>query len=126
MGANGPASRGDKILNTTHPAHPREIVGYFQKSTLADLEDAIAAAKKAQPAWAATPAPGRGEKLLRMALLLEQHKEELAVLMTREMSKEIKETRGDVQGAIDVAKYIAGEGRRAEGETLPSSLLNKF
>ncbi len=120
------ASRGGETFSSTNPADTREIVGYFQKSTLADLEDAIAAAKKAQPAWAATPAPGRGEILLRMALLLEQHKEELAVLMTREMGKVLKETRGDVQVAIDVAKYIAGEGRRAEGETLPSALLNKF
>jgi acyl-CoA reductase-like NAD-dependent aldehyde dehydrogenase len=46
--------------------------------------------------------------------------------MTREMGKVIKETRGDIQTAIDVAKFIAGEGRRAEGETIPSALNNKF
>ncbi|GAC1626150.1 MAG: aldehyde dehydrogenase family protein [Ktedonobacteraceae bacterium] len=47
-------------------------------------------------------------------------------MMTREMGKVLKETRGDVQIAIDVAKFIAGEGRRAEGETLPSAFPNKF
>ena len=46
--------------------------------------------------------------------------------MTREMGKILKETRGDVQIAIDVAKYMAGEGRRPEGETFPSALPNKF
>ena len=58
------ASHGGETFSSTNPADTREVVGYFQKSTLADLEDAIAAAKKAQPAWAATPAPERGERCL--------------------------------------------------------------
>ncbi len=119
-------SRSSETFVSTNPAHTSEIIGYYQKSTAADLEDAITAAVGAQRVWAATPAPERGEVLLRTALLLEQRKEELATLMTREMGKVLKETRGDVQIAIDVAKFIAGEGRRAEGETQPSALLNKF
>ena len=120
------SSHSGETFASTNPAHTGEVVGYFQKSTVADLDDAIAAARAAQPAWAAVPAPERGEILLRTALLLQQHQEELATLMTREMGKVLKETRGDVQTAIDVAKYIAGDGRRAEGETIPSALLNKF
>src|SRR5258708_17247829 len=116
---------GESFVSHT-PAAISGVMGLYQKSTAADLEDAIAAAVGAQPAWAAIPAPERGEILLRAALLLDQQKEELAALMTREMGKIVKETRGDVQTAIDVAKYVAGEGRRAEGETIPSGLLNKF
>src|SRR5712691_3027161 len=119
-------SKGGETFASTNPAHTREVIGYFQKSIAADVEDAVSAAAAAQPDWAATPPPERGEILLRTALLLEQHKEELAILMTREMGKILKETRGDVQTAIDVAKYMAGEGRRAEGETVPSALPNKF
>ena len=119
-------SQSGETFVSTNPAHTSEVIGHFQKSTVADLEDAVAAALMAQRKWAATPAPERGEVLLRTALLLEQHKEELATLMTREMGKILKETRGDVQIAIDVAKFIAGEGRRAEGETLPSALPDKF
>ncbi len=119
-------SRSGETFVSSNPAHISEVIGYYQKSTAADIEDAVEAAVKAQRGWAATPAPERGEVLLRTALLLEQHKEELAVLMTREMGKVLKETRGDVQTAIDVAKFIAGEGRRAEGETLPSGLPDKF
>ncbi|HLX40201.1 MAG TPA: aldehyde dehydrogenase family protein [Ktedonobacteraceae bacterium] len=119
-------SHSGETFASTNPAHTSEIIGYFQKSTAADLEEAIAAARLAQPAWAATPAPMRGEILLRTALLLQQHQEELAIFMTREMGKVLKETRGDVQTAIDVAKYVAGDGRRAEGETIPSGLPNKF
>ena len=119
-------SKSGTTFNSTNPANTDEIVGYFQKSSTADLDEAVAAAHQAQPAWAATPAPERGEVLQRTAFLLEQRREELAALMTREMGKVLKETRGDVQTAIDVAKFIAGEGRRAEGETIPSGLRNKF
>ena len=119
-------SQSGETFVSTNPAHTSEVIGRYQKSTAADIEDAIDVAVRAQPGWAATPAPERGEILLRAALLLDEEKEELATLMTREMGKLLKETRGDVQTAIDVAKYVAGEGRRAEGETVPSALPNKF
>jgi len=119
-------SRSGETFVSTNPARTSEVIGHYQKSTTADLDDAVAAAIKAQPAWAATSAPERGEVLYRTAALLEQHKEELATIMTREMGKILKETRGEVQVTIDVARYIAGEGRRAEGETLPSALRDKF
>lgn len=119
-------SQSGETFASTNPARTSEVIGYFQKSNLADLDEAVEAAAQAQPAWAAIPAPERGEILLRAALILEQRKQELATLMTREMGKILKETLGDVQVAIDVAKYIAGEGRRAEGETVPSALPNKL
>ena len=46
--------------------------------------------------------------------------------MTREMGKVLNETRGDVQEAIDMTFYMAGEGRRMFGQTVPSELRNKF
>src|SRR5712691_7716091 len=119
-------SKGGETFISTNPANTNEVIGYYQNSTSDDIDAAIEAALRAQRTWAATPAPERGEVLSRTALLLEQHKEELAKLMTREMGKVLKETRGDVQTAIDVARFIAGEGRRAEGETIPSALQNKF
>ena len=119
-------SKSGATFSSTNPANTDEIVGYYQQSTIADLEEAVEVARKAQPGWAATPAPERGEVLSRTAFILEQRREELAALMTREMGKVLKETRGDVQTAIDVAKFIAGEGRRAEGEAIPSALNNKF
>ncbi len=120
------AARAGETFASTNPAHTSELIGMYQKSTPVDLEDAIDAASRAQKKWAVTPAPERGEILLRVALLLEQRREEFATAMTREMGKVLKETRGDVQVAIDVAKFVAGEGRRAEGETVPSALSNKF
>lgn len=126
IGGEWRASASGQTFASTNPANTREVIGYYQKSSAADLDAAVAAARAAQPAWAATPAPERGEILLRTALLLERHKEALAALMTREMGKVLKETLGDVQTAIDVAKFMAGEGRRAEGATIPSGLRDKF
>jgi len=119
------AHSGETFLST-NPARTSEVIGRYQKSNEADLAEAVEAAVQAQPAWEATPAPLRGEILYRSALILQQRQEELAQLMTREMGKVLKETRGDVQTAIDVAKFMAGEGRRAEGETIPSALPEKL
>jgi acyl-CoA reductase-like NAD-dependent aldehyde dehydrogenase len=126
IGGQWCSSESGETFVSTNPARTQDVIGHYQKSTIADLEHAIAAARQAQPGWAATPPPERGEVLLRMAGLLEQHQQALAALMTREMGKVLKETMGDVQIAIDVAKYMAGEGRRAEGETIPSALRDKF
>lgn len=126
IGGEWRSARSGETFISTNPARTSEIIGHYQKSSAADLEDAVAAATKAQPAWEATPAPTRGEILYRAAQILEQRQEELAQLMTREMGKVLKETRGDVQIAIDVARFMAGEGKRAEGETVPSALPNKM
>src|SRR5439155_24517292 len=55
-----------------------------------------------------------------------ERKEELAQLMSREMGKVLVEARGDVQEAIDMSFYMAGEGRRLFGQTTPSELPDKF
>ena len=65
------------------------------------------------------PAPKRGEILFRVGELLIKHKESLAQDMTREMGKILNETRGDVQEAIDLTYFTAGEGRRLLGESFP-------
>ncbi len=119
-------ARSGETFVSTNPAHLSEIVGQYQKSRREDLEEAIAAAVKAQPSWAAMPAPARGEILYRAAQVFAQRKEELAELMTREMGKTLKETRGEVEVAIDVAKFMASETRHAEGETVPSALPDKM
>ena len=77
-------------------------------------------------AWRHTPAPHRADILLKAAHLLETRKEAMAQDMVREMGKVLKEARGDVQEAIDMAKFMAGEGRRLMGQTVPSELPNKF
>jgi aldehyde dehydrogenase (NAD+) len=115
-----------QAFENLNPAHRHELVGLFQKSNAHDVADAVAAAKEAYKSWRLTPAPKRGEILYRAARLLLERKETFAEQMTREMGKILDETRGDVQEAIDMTFYMAGEGRRQFGQTTPSELPNKF
>ena len=82
--------------------------------------------QEAYEGWRLTPAPKRGEILFRVGQLLVERKEELTELMAREMGKVIAEARGDVQEAIDMTYYMAGEGRRLFGQTTPSEMPDKF
>jgi len=120
-----PASSG-KTFTSVSPADHDEVIGEFPASGPADVEVAVAAASRAFPAWSSMPAPKRGEILFRIARTLAEHKEELSTLMTREMGKVLPEARGDVQEAIDIAYYMAGEGRRLFGQTVPSEMPDKF
>src|SRR6266702_1191629 len=119
------ASTGETFENR-NPADTRDVIGIFQRSGKADVEAAVDAAKRAFQKWRLVPAPRRAEIVYRAAEMLSARKEELARDMTLEMGKILKETRGDVQEAIDTAYYMAGEGRRLFGPTVPSELPNKF
>ncbi len=109
-----------------NPADSREVVAIFQRSNKADVDAAVDAAKRAYAKWRLVPAPRRAEIVFRAAEILMERKEDYSRDMTREMGKVIKETRGDVQEAIDASFYNAGEGRRLFGPTVPSELPNKF
>ena len=105
-----------------NPANTRELIGLFPRSTAEDVDAAVHAAAEAFEPWRLTPAPKRAEILYRAAETLVKRKDELARDMTREMGKVLAETRGDVQEAIDMTYYMAGEGRRLFGQTTPSEL----
>jgi acyl-CoA reductase-like NAD-dependent aldehyde dehydrogenase len=116
---------GGETFESVVPA-TGEALGSFPRSTAADVDAAVAAAKSAFDGWRLVPAPERGNILFRFARLLEQHKEDLTDLMTREMGKVKAEAGGDVQEAIDMSYYMGGEGRRLFGQTTPSELRDKF
>jgi acyl-CoA reductase-like NAD-dependent aldehyde dehydrogenase len=118
-------SSSGEAQESINPANEKPL-GTFQRGTAHDVDLAVEAAQRALPAWSDLPAPKRGEILLRTAHLLRENKERLARLMTTEMGKVISEARGDVQEAIDITEYMAGEGRRLFGHTTPSELRDKF
>jgi acyl-CoA reductase-like NAD-dependent aldehyde dehydrogenase len=109
-----------------NPARPKQILGTFQKGCKEDVDKAVEAAEAVFPKWNETPAPKRGLILLRAAHLLREKKEQLAREMTMEMGKVVQESRGDLQEAVDVTEYMAGEGRRLFGFTTPSELRKKL
>src|SRR3984885_5892777 len=119
-------SRGGKAYENRNPANTDELVGIFVSSAAEDVDAAVDAAQEAYKSWRLVPAPKRAEILYRAAEMLLQHKEEFSKDMSREMGKGLAETRGDVQEAIDMTYYMAGEGRRLFGQTTPSELANKF
>ncbi|WP_337020387.1 aldehyde dehydrogenase family protein, partial [Oceanobacillus massiliensis] len=90
------------------------------------VEEAVKAAKKAQQDWRLVPAPQRAEVLYKVGFLMKERKERLSQLLTMENGKVIEEARGEVQEGIDMAYYMAGEGRRLFGQTTPAELKDKF
>lgn len=119
------AASGESFENR-NPADVNDLVGYFAKSSRVDAKRAIDAARRAFDGWRLVPAPKRAEILYRAAQVLVDRKERYSRDMTREMGKVLEETRGDVQEAIDMAYFMAGEGRRQHGQTAPSELRDKF
>ncbi len=116
---------GGETFETISPA-TGETLGVFPRSSAEDVDRAVAAAKSAWEEWRLVPAPERGQVLYRFANLLIDQKDDLTDLMTREMGKVKAEAGGDVQEAIDMSLYMAGEGRRLFGQTTPSELRDKF
>jgi aldehyde dehydrogenase (NAD+) len=114
-----------ETFESTSPADG-ETIGVFPRMDADDVDRAVATAKEAFAHWRLVPAPKRGEILYRFARLLEQEKDALTDLMTHEMGKVRAEAGGDVQEAIDITYYMAGEGRRLFGQTTPSELPDKW
>ena len=119
-------SKSGKTFDSISPANQEEVIGSFALSDESDVKAAIDAAERAFEIWRKVPAPERADIILKAGLLLEEQKESFAQDMTREMGKVINEARGDVQEAIDMAKYAAGEGRRMFGMTVPAEMRQKF
>ncbi|MBM7841525.1 aldehyde dehydrogenase family protein [Herpetosiphon giganteus] len=126
IGGEWVPARSGKTYENRNPADTRDVIGIFPDSGAEDIAAAVAAAKEAYNAWRLVPAPKRGELLYRASQILQERKEQYANDMTREMGKVLAETRGDVQEAIDMGYFMAGEGRRLYGVTTPSELPNKF
>ncbi len=110
----------------SHNPATGELIGVFPKSAIEDVDRAVEAAKDAYESWRLVPAPKRAEILFRVGQRFIDRKDELTELMVQEMGKVRAEAGGDVQEAIDMTYYMAGEGRRLFGQTTPSEMPDKF
>ena len=119
-------SKSTKIFERRNPANNDEVVARIPLSTREEMKRAIVAAKAAFRAWRDMPAPNRGKILFKVVRIMEQEKEALARLLTREEGKALKDALGEVQRAINIAEFMAGEARRINGETLPSETAKTF
>jgi alpha-ketoglutaric semialdehyde dehydrogenase len=119
-------SASTRTASNINPANTDDILGTVRQATRDEARAAVEAAANAFRGWRATPAPTRGKIVAKAARLLEENKEELAQLLTREEGKTIAESRGELQRSSNVADFCAGEARRLTGETIPSELPLNF
>jgi aldehyde dehydrogenase (NAD+) len=119
-------SASDKTVQNINPANVKDVIGTVRLSTREEARRAVEIAYDAFREWKNTPAPTRGRIVMRAARLLEDNKEELAQILTREEGKTIGESRGELQRSINVAEFCAGEARRLNGETIQSELPANF
>lgn len=114
------ASATNETYSSINPANTEEVLGEFQQSNEQDVELAIDAAEAAFPHWSQIAAPKRGDVIFNLITLLEQQKEELAEIITKEVGKSYREATGEVNKTIEAMKQFSGEATRMTGETIPS------
>jgi aldehyde dehydrogenase (NAD+) len=102
-----------------------EVLSRVARSGVADVDRAVSAAAAAQPAWAARTVEERGRSLRRLAQLLERERDLVAAIVSAETGKSPKDARGETDGAIELGYFMAGEGRRFYGKTMPSATPNR-
>jgi len=119
-------STSGRRIRDLNPADTSEVVAEAPASTSAEAADACEAAGHAFDGWRRTPAPVRGQILFKVQRRMEERRQELAEALTREEGKTIAESRGEVQRAINVVEFFAGQARRITGDTIPSELPHNF
>ncbi|HND61289.1 MAG TPA: aldehyde dehydrogenase family protein [Opitutaceae bacterium] len=122
-GAFAPALGGATVAKLS-PVDGRQLCT-LPRSQAADVAAAVAAAKAAQPAWAATPAVTRGMALLRVVRLMEDRADQLARIVAAETGKSVKDARGEVGGAAALGLFYASEGQRLYGRTTTSGMAGR-
>src|SRR6266478_487124 len=119
-------SSSSRTVNNTNPANTDDVIGTVRQATRAEARAAVDAASEAFQSWRKTPAPARGKIVAKAARRMEEAKEELARILTREEGKTLSESLGELQRSINVAEFCAGESRRMNGETILSELPANF
>ncbi|HVG30496.1 MAG TPA: aldehyde dehydrogenase family protein [Pyrinomonadaceae bacterium] len=126
VGGEWRESSSEQTAPNLNPANTDEVLGTVRLSTREEARRAVESAAEAFRGWRATPAPQRGRVVARFARLLEDDRENLAKLLTAEEGKTLAESKGEIQRAINVAEFCAGESRRMNGETIQSELPANF
>src|SRR5690625_4028203 len=121
---NGEKKKLDETKNVYNPA-TGEIIGTYSNAGAAETNLAIDAAQKAFAHWAKLPPEDRNKYLNKWGELIREHREELALLMTKEQGKPLKESLGEVDGSVEILKWFMEESRRVYGEIIPPSNSNQ-
>jgi alpha-ketoglutaric semialdehyde dehydrogenase len=125
IGGSAASGAPGGTLRSVNPANTDEVVAEIHLGDAGTFVDACRAAHDAQEAWARTPAPLRGRAIQQIGRLVEDNKDALARIVTREIGKPYSEALGEVQEIIDTCNFFLGEGRRLYGQTVPSEMHDK-
>ena len=120
------SAQSGEVYSSINPANTEEVLGYFQKSDKRDIEAAISVAEQAFKTWSQVAVPERGDILFKLIYLLEEQREELATIITKEVGKTSKNSLAEVNITIDAMKQFSGEATRLKGETIPSKNADIF
>ncbi|HEX9123189.1 MAG TPA: aldehyde dehydrogenase family protein [Actinomycetota bacterium] len=125
MGGKAAAEAPGGTVVIPNPAHLSETVSEARLGDASTFVEACRVAREAQALWSAVPAPVRGRAIQQLGRLVEDNKEPLARLLTREIGKPYAESLGEVQEVVDTCTFFLSEGRRLYGQTVPSELPDK-
>ncbi|WP_249317080.1 alpha-ketoglutaric semialdehyde dehydrogenase GucD [Bacillus sp. FJAT-50079] len=114
------ASGSGELKPIINPA-TMDVVGNAPVSTLADLDEAVQAATEAKAKWSKLSGAARGDYLYKVADLMEERLDDIAITMTKEMGKTLPEAKGETARGIAILRYYAGEGMRKVGDVIPST-----
>jgi len=123
--APGVVAPTSTTVDSVNPADLSDVVARVELTDAAGFAAACRAARAAQPAWAAVPAPIRGQVISAIGRIVTENADALARLVTREVGKPLAEARGEVREIVDTCDFFLGEGRRLYGETVPSEMPDK-
>ena len=110
-------SRAQKVDPIPNPA-TGETIASLPHSTREEIDEAVAAAKKAFPAWSETPVPERAQVMFRFKALFDKHIDELSAIVTQENGKTLDESKGEVKRAIEVIDFACGAPTLMMGQNL--------
>src|SRR5438876_9132434 len=126
VNGNWVESTSSRLVERRNPANFDDVVGLVNLSNREETRATVQAAAAALPAWRNTPAPVRGRIIGRAAQIMTQRKDELGRMLTREEGKTLSDSSGEILRSVNVLDFMAGEGKRIGGETLPSELSKNF
>ena len=117
---NGQWVAGSAYTPNINPSNTADVIGEYTQASAAQLNDAVAAARAAFPAWSTGGIQARSDALDKIGNEILARKEELGTLLSREEGKTKPEGIGEAARAGYIFKFFAGECLRLAGETLPS------
>ena len=126
IGGQWVESASGRFMPNTTPANRDDIIGQVPLSTKEEALAAVASAHEAFESWRAVPAPKRGDIVLRAWRIMEERKDAIGRMLSREEGKILPEALGEVQKTLNCLEYLGGEGRRMSGVSRESELSRNY